>query len=101
MNIPLGQLEQLKAEIPDEVMTFASTYLIYYSFNLSSPNWPISTCAAPCRWPSTVRCWKARSSRARQCQLNYAGGFDPEYKGPDIAEAAMTQAGARRWPGFS
>jgi oligopeptide transport system substrate-binding protein len=25
-------------------------------------------------------------------KLNYAGGFDPDYKGPDIAEAGMSQA---------
>lgn len=37
-DIPLGDLERLTAETPDEVFVFGSTCLIYYSFNLSNPD---------------------------------------------------------------
>jgi len=92
-DIPLGQLEQLKAEIPDEVKTFASTYLIYYSFNLSKPELANIDLRRALSLAIDREVLEGKIVKGEAVpKLNYAGGFDPEYHGPDIAEAAMTQA---------
>jgi oligopeptide transport system substrate-binding protein len=92
-DIPLAEMERLKAEMPGEVWVFPSTYLIYYSFNLSNPDLQNIDLrrALSLALDRDVLENKIVKGGATP-KLNYAGGFDPEYKGPDIAEAAMTQA---------
>ncbi len=92
-DIPLADMERLTAETPDEVWVFPSTYLIYYSFNLSHPDLqnPDLRRALSLALDRDVLENKIVKGGATP-KLNYAGGFDPEYAGPDIAEAAMSQA---------
>ncbi|RYI32706.1 MAG: peptide ABC transporter substrate-binding protein [Acetobacteraceae bacterium] len=92
-DIPLADMERLQAETPDEVRIFPSTYLIYYSFNLSNPDLQNIELrrALSLALDRDVLENKIVKGGATP-KLNYAGGFDPEYKGPDIAEAGMTQA---------
>jgi oligopeptide transport system substrate-binding protein len=92
-DIPLADMERLQAETPDEVRAFPSTYLIYYSFNLSHPDLQNADLrrALSLSLDRDVLETKIVKGGATP-KLNYAGGFDPEYKGPDIAEASMTQA---------
>jgi oligopeptide transport system substrate-binding protein len=92
-DIPLADLERVKAETPDEVWVFPSTYLIYYSFNLSDPDLQNIDLrrALSLALDRDVLENKIVKGGATP-KLNYAGGFDPEYKGPDIAEASMSQA---------
>lgn len=92
-DIPLADLERLTAETPDEVWAFPSTYLIYYSFNLSHPDLQNIDLrrALTLALDRDVLENKIVKGGATP-KFNYAGGFDPNYKGPDIAEASMTQA---------
>lgn len=92
-DIPLADLESLKAETPDEVWIFPSTYLIYYSFNLSNPDLQNidlrrALSLALDRDVLENRIVKGGATPT----FSYAGGFDPAYAGPAIAEAGMTQA---------
>ncbi|HQY43195.1 MAG TPA: peptide ABC transporter substrate-binding protein [Paracoccaceae bacterium] len=92
-DIPLNQLEQLKTDLPGEVLTFASTYLIYYSFNLSKPplDNPDVRRALSLALDREVLEGKIVKGEAVP-SFSYAGGFDPAYAGPSIAEATMSQA---------
>ena len=92
-DIPVNQIEALKLSVPDQVHISASTEVTYYSFNLTHE-------------PLKNRDLRRALTLAIDRELlqekivkggaipsySYAGGFDPEYKGPMIAEATMTQA---------
>ena len=92
-DIPLAEVERLTAETPDEVWIFPSTYLIYYSFNLSHPelqNIDLRRALSLALDRDVLENKIVKGGATPK--LNYAGGFDANYKGPDIAEATMTQA---------
>lgn len=92
-DIPLAEIEHLKAETPDEVRIFPSTYLIYYSFNLSNPDLQNIDLrrALSLALDRDVLETKIVKGGATPT-FSYAGGFDPDYQGPAIAEAEMSQA---------
>ena len=91
-EIPVNQIEALKAEIPDQVQISASTEVTYYSFNLTH---------APLQNIDLRRALSLAIDRELLQEKivkggaipSYAdaGGFDPDYAGPQIAEARMTQ----------
>ena len=92
-DIPLADLERLKAETPDEVRIFPSTFLIYYSFNLSNPdlaNIDLRRALSLALDRDTLENKIVKGGATPT--FSYAGGFDPDYAGPTIAEAGMTQA---------
>ena len=91
-DIPLAMIDRLKAERPAEVLIFPSTYVIYYSFNLSVE--PFNNIdvrrALTLAIDRDVLEGKIVKGGAVP-SFAYGGGFDPAYLGPQIAEAAMTQ----------
>jgi oligopeptide transport system substrate-binding protein len=91
-DIPLNQIEPLKAEIPDQVRIAPSTEVVYYSFNLTderlqNPDLRRALSLAIDRDTLENRIVKGEAIPS----FSYAGGFDPTYPAPAIAEAAMTQ----------
>jgi oligopeptide transport system substrate-binding protein len=92
-DVPLAQFEELQASAPGELFVYPSTYVIYYSFNLSvepftNPDVRRALALAIDREVLEGKIVKAGAIPS----FSYAGGFDPAYGGPSIAEAAMTQA---------
>jgi oligopeptide transport system substrate-binding protein len=92
-DIPLADLERLQAETPDEVMVFASTYLIYYSFNLSHPELQNIDLRRALTLALDREVLEGKIVKGGGVpSLSYAGGFDPDYPAPQITEASMPQA---------
>ena len=92
-DIPLNQIEPLTAQTPDEVRIFPSTEVTYYSFNLTRE--PFQNIdlrrALSLAIDRDVLEGKIMKSGAIPSYA-FAGGYDPTYAGPSIAEATMTQA---------
>jgi oligopeptide transport system substrate-binding protein len=91
-DVPLAQFEELQTSAPGELFVYPSTYVIYYSFNLSvdpftNPDVRRALALAIDREVLEGKIVKAGAIPS----FSYAGGFDPAYAGPAIAEAAMTQ----------
>lgn len=92
-DIPLAQFDALMASTPDEVLTFPSTYLIYYSFNLSVPPFDNIDVRRALTLAIDRDVLEGKIVRGGAVPTySYGGGFDPDYHGPQIAEASMTQA---------
>ncbi len=92
-DIPLNQIEDLKAKMPDEVKIAPSTEMIYYSFNLThealkNPDLRRALSLAIDRDVLAAKIVKGEDIPV----LSFAGGFNPDYHGPQIAEASMSQA---------
>lgn len=92
-DIPLNQIEPLKAEIPGEVFISPSTEVYYYSFNLQNEalkNIDLRRALTLAIDRDTLENKIVKGGTIPT--FSFAGGFDPEYRGPQIAEATMTQA---------
>ncbi len=92
-DIPLNQIEELSAAIPDEVKIYPSTEVIYYSFNLTHEpfqNIDLRRALSLAIDRDTLEGKIVKGGSIPS--LSFAGGFDPTYEGPQITEAAMTQA---------
>ena len=92
-DIPLAQTDQLKATVPDQVHISPSTEILYYSFNLThealkNPDLRRALSLAIDRETLEHNIVQADAIPT----YAFAGGFDPDYHGPQIAEATMTQA---------
>lgn len=92
-DIPLNQIETLKAAAPDEVKIAPSTEIIFYSFNLThealkNPDLRRALSLAIDRDTLAAKIVKGEDIPT----MSFAGGFDPDYHGPQMAEAAMSQA---------
>ena len=92
-DVPLAQFADLQTTMADQMMVYPSTYVIYYSFNLSVE--PLTNIdvrrALTLAIDRDVLEGKIVKAGAIP-SYSYAGGFDPDYAGPVIAEAAMSQA---------
>ncbi|MEZ5778078.1 MAG: peptide ABC transporter substrate-binding protein [Paracoccaceae bacterium] len=92
-DIPLNQIEALKAEMPDQVKIAPSTEIIYYSFNLTREPFQNIDLRRALSLAIDRETLEGKIVKGEAIPvMTYAGGFDPNYKGPSIAEAAMTQA---------
>ncbi len=92
-DIPLSQIETLTADLPGEVRTFPSTYLIYYSFNLSLPPFDNVDLRRALSLAIDREVLEGKIVKGGAVPtFSYGGGFDAAYVGPQIAEASMTQA---------
>ena len=92
-DIPLNQIADLTASLPDEVEIGPSTEVIYYSFNLQNEalkNIDLRRALSLAIDRDTLESKIVKGGSI--VTMSYAGGFDPAYKGPAIAEAALTQA---------
>ncbi len=92
-DIPLNQIEALKKSIPEEVKISPSTEVIYYSFNLTHEalkNIDLRRALSLAIDRETLEGKIVKGEAIPD--YSYAGGFDADYKGPQIAEATMTQA---------
>jgi oligopeptide transport system substrate-binding protein len=92
-DIPLNQIEALKASVPDEVKISPSTEVIYYSFNLTHEALQNIDLRRALSLAIDREVLEGKIVKGEAIpDYSYAGGFDPDYKGPQIAEASMTQA---------
>jgi oligopeptide transport system substrate-binding protein len=91
-DIPVNQIDALKASIPDQVQISASTEVTYYSFNLTHENLTLDVRRALTLAIDRELLQEKIVKGGAIPSYSYAGGFDPDYKGPMIAEASMTQA---------
>ncbi|MGV8986135.1 MAG: peptide ABC transporter substrate-binding protein [Cypionkella sp.] len=92
-DIPLNQIADLKVKMPDEVKISPSTEEIYYSFNLTheafkNPDLRRALSLAIDRDTLENKIVKGEAIPV----MSFAGGFDPDYHGPQMAEATMSQA---------
>jgi len=91
-DIPLNQIDKLTAEIPDEVKIFPSTEVTYYSFNLTREPFQNIDLRRALTLAIDREVLEGKIMKGGAVpSYSYAGGFDPTYNGPKIAEAAMTQ----------
>lgn len=91
-DIPVNQIEELKASIPDQVFITPSTEVTYYSFNLTKPalqdiNVRTALSMAINREVLQEKIVKGGAIPS----YSYAGGFDPTYDGPKMPGAELTQ----------
>lgn len=92
-DIPLNQIEALKASNPAEVHISPSTEVIYYSFNLTHEALQNIDLRRALSLAIDREVLEGKIVKGEAIpDLSYAGGFDPAYHGPQIAEASMTQA---------
>ena len=91
-DVPLAQMDSLMTDLPGQLLTFPSTYLIYYSFNLSLPPFDNIDLRRALSLAIDRDVLEGKIVKGGAIPtFSYAGGFDPAYSGPQIAEAAMTQ----------
>ena len=92
-DIPLNQIEALKASNPAEVHISPSTEVIYYSFNLTHEALQNIDLRRALSLAIDREVLEGKIVKGEAIpDYSYAGGFDPAYKGPMIAEASMSQA---------
>ena len=92
-DVPVNQLVDLQAALPDQVMVYPSTYLVYYSFNLSKGPFKNIDLRRALSLAIDREVLEGKIVKAGGIvTFGYANGFDPAYQGPAIGEAAMTQA---------
>jgi oligopeptide transport system substrate-binding protein len=92
-DIPVNQIEELKVSMPDQVQIGPSTEVTYYSFNIQRPgidNMDVRRALTLAIDRETLQEKIVKGGAIPS--YSFAGGFDPTYKGPVIAEASMTQA---------
>ena len=92
-DIPLNQIEALKVQMPGEVKISPSTEIVYYSFNLTHEALKNIDLRRALSLAIDREVLEGKIVKGEAIPVfSYAGGFDPAYKGPQIAEAAMSQA---------
>ncbi len=92
-DIPLNMTAQLMAEMPGEVAISPSTEVAYYSFNLTHENMQNIDLRRAQTLAIDREVLEGKIVKGGAIpDYSYAGGFDPAYKGPQIAEASLTQA---------
>ncbi len=92
-DIPLNQIAALKASDPAEVQIGPSTEVIYYSFNLTHEalkNIDLRRALSLAIDRDTLESKIVKGEGIPD--YSFAGGFDANYHGPQIAEATMSQA---------
>ncbi len=93
-DIPLNQIETLRAATPAEVKITPSTEIMYYSFKLTHDamkNIDLRRALSLAIDRDTLEGKIVKGESIPVMSL--AGGFNPDYHGPVIAEASMTQTG--------
>ncbi|THD85615.1 peptide ABC transporter substrate-binding protein [Aliigemmobacter aestuarii] len=92
-DIPVNQIDQLKADMPDEVIIGPSTEVTYYTFNLTKPELQNIDVRRALSLAIDRELLQEKIVKGGAIpSYSYAGGFDPTYQGPTIPEASMTQA---------
>ena len=92
-DIPVNQIDALKAELGGQVRISKSTEVTYYSFNLIKPPFDNIDLRRALTLAIDRELLQEKIVKGGAIpSYSYAGGFDPDYKGPQIAEATMTQA---------
>lgn len=92
-DIPLNQIETLKAKIPDEVKISPSTEIVYYSFNLTHEALQNKDLRRALSLAIDRNTLEGKIVKGEAIPvLGFAGVFDPTYPAPQIAEASMSQA---------
>jgi oligopeptide transport system substrate-binding protein len=92
-DIPLNQIPELQVSIPDEVKIYPSTEILYYSFNLTHEPFKNIDLRRALTLAIDRETLENKIVKGGSIPtFAFAGGFDPAYQGPQIAEATMSQA---------
>ena len=92
-DIPLNQNDPLTAELGDQVRIAISTEVTYYSFNLIKPPFDNIDLRRALTLAIDREVLQGKIVKGGAIpSYSYAGRIDPDYKGPLIAEATMSQA---------
>lgn len=92
-DIPVNQIEALKASIPDQVKISPSTEVTYYSFNLTHDPLKNIDVRMALSWAIDRDVLENKIVKGGAIpSFSYAGGFDPDHKGPQMPGAELTQA---------
>ncbi len=92
-DIPLNQIEDLKAATPGEVQIAPSTEITYFSFNLTHEAFKNIDLRRALSLAIDRETLEGKIVKGEAIPTySFGGGFTPDYKGPQIAEATMTQA---------
>lgn len=91
-DIPLAQMDNLMASVPDEVQIAAGVDIVYYSFNLTREPFQNIDLRRALSLAIDRETLEEKIVRAGAIpNYSFSGGFDPNYATPTIAEAALTQ----------
>lgn len=91
-DIPVNQLEELKTTMPDSLFISPSTETTYYSFNLTRPELQDVNVRTALSWAIDRELLQDKIVKGGAIpSYSYAGGFDPDYKGPMMPGAEMAQ----------
>ncbi|MDQ2066332.1 peptide ABC transporter substrate-binding protein [Xinfangfangia sp. CPCC 101601] len=91
-DIPVNQIEALKAEIPDQVMIAPSTYVSFYSFNLTKPEFQDINVRTALAWAINREVLQEKIVKGGATpSYAFAGGVDPEYNGPQMPGFELSQ----------
>ena len=91
-DIPLQQIEPLRASRPGEVRTYPSTEIIYYSFNLTKEPFKNIDLRRALSLAINREVLEGKIVKGGSIPtFSLGSGFDPTYDGPKIAEANMSQ----------
>lgn len=92
-DIPLNQIAALKAKTPDEVKISPSTEVIFFDFNLTHEPFKNIDLRRALTLAIDRDTLENKIVKGEDVPvMSLAGGFDPDYHGPLIAEASMTQS---------
>jgi oligopeptide transport system substrate-binding protein len=91
-DIPVNQLEELKSSMPESLFISPSTEVTYYSFNLTKPELQDINVRTALAWAIDRELLQEKIVKGGAIpSYSYAGGFDPDYKGPLMPGADLTQ----------
>ncbi|GAB1361426.1 ABC transporter substrate-binding protein [Rhodobacter sp.] len=91
-DIPVNQLDQLKTSMPESLFISPSTEVTYYSFNLTKPELQDINVRTALAWAINRELLQEKIVKGGAIPAyTFAGGFDPDYKGPQMPGAELTQ----------
>ena len=92
-DIPVNQIEVVKETIPDQVFISPSTEVTFYSFNLQVPALQDINVRTALAYAINREVLQEKIVKAGAVpSYAFAGGFDPDYQGPQMPGADLTQA---------
>jgi oligopeptide transport system substrate-binding protein len=91
-DVPVNLLEDLKASIPDQLIISPATETTFYDFNLTRPPFDKIEVREALALAIDRELLQEKIVKSGAIpSYSYAGGFDPEYDGPKMPGAELTQ----------
>lgn len=92
-DVPAAMLDKLAETRPDELILSPATEVLYFDFNLTHEPLKDITLRTALSWAIDRETLMSKIVKTGAVPTySYAGGFDPDYHGPQIPGAELTQA---------